>query len=83
VAIKYKLKSAIVLGDETIEVLELEEPTQEKLEMYDFDYSELTKAKGLKKLVCACVVNCGESHIAKMKPIDIAKAGTLCSDFFE
>lgn len=80
---EYKLKTPIVLGDETIEVLKLEEPTQARLELFDFDYSELTKARGMRKLLCACVSNCGEAHVMKMSPLDIAKASEVCSGFFD
>ena len=80
---EYKLQTPIVLGEETIEVLKLEDPSQEKLELYDYDYADQTKAKGLRKLVCACVTNCGEAHIRKMKPVDIVGAGGICANFFD
>lgn len=80
---EYKLKHAVKLGDDVIEVLKLGEPTQEKLELYDYDYADQTKAKGLRKLVCACVTNCGEAHVRKMKPVDIVGAGGICANFFE
>jgi hypothetical protein len=80
---EYKLKTPIVLGDETIESLELVEPTQARLEEYDFDYAELTKAKGRRKLLCACVKNASEAHIMKMKPMEITKAADICAGFFD
>jgi len=81
--VEYKLKKPIVLGEETIEVLKLVEPTQERLEAVEYDYAELTTAKGLRLLLCACATNVTEAHIAKMSPKEIAWAGRACQDFFE
>jgi hypothetical protein len=83
-AIKYKLKTPITLGDEMIETLELEEPSVGTLSRCDVDLSEeaLSTVKGMSKLVLACAVNVTEAHIAKMKLSDLTGAIGECTDFF-
>ena len=82
---EYKLKTPIILGEETVEVLKLEEPDQNRLEAYDvgFGPEDLTKTAGLKKVLCACAVNVNEAHVSKMKGGDFKKAAEKCViDFF-
>ena len=80
---EYTLNTPIVLGDETIEVLQLDMPTKASLEEYDFDYAEISKAKGRRKLLCACVTNASEAQIMTMTPGEIVSASGVCENFFE
>ena len=82
---EYTLNTPIVLGEETIEVLQLEEPTVGSLEKHNVDLSEtaLTTVRGMKGLVCACVSNATEAHINKMKLKDLTGVVGVCASFFE
>ena len=83
-AIEYKLKSPIVLGEETIEVLKLEEPTIGKLTRFNVDLSEsaLSTVKGMAKLILACSTNVTDKHVNLMKLSDLTGAIGECTDFF-
>jgi hypothetical protein len=82
---EYKLKSPIILGEETVEVLLLEEPTVAKLQRFNVSLSEevLTSVVGMTRLLLSCCSNCGEAHIKKMKLSDLTGAIAACTSFFE
>lgn len=83
--VEYKLKSPIVLGEDTVEVLKLEEPNGKKLDMYDvsFDEASLYSVGGLMKIINACSTNTTEAHVGEMKGRDIREAGEVClTNFF-
>jgi hypothetical protein len=84
VAIEYKLKTPIVLGEETIEVLQLEEPTIGKLTRFNVDLSEsaLSTVKGMAKLILSCSTNVTDAHVNLMKLSDLTGAIGECTDFF-
>jgi len=82
--VEYKLKKPIVLGEETIEVLKLDEPTLGRLAECNVDLGEegLKTASGMMNLIEACSTNTTSAHIAKIKFSDIAGAVEACADFF-
>lgn len=82
--VEYTLKSPIVLGKDTVEVLKLEEPTVAKLESANVNLSEdaLSKVKGMSALVYACSTNVTTAHIGKMKLSDLVGAVEACTGFF-
>jgi hypothetical protein len=84
-AVEFKLKTPIELGDETVEVLELQEPTVEKLQRCRVNLSEeaLSTVDGMSKLLVSCSKNVGEAHIKKMMLSDLVNAIGVCTDFFE
>lgn len=81
-ALEYKLMDAIESGDDTIETLILEKPSQAKLEDAGLDYVEMTKAKGLRCLLVASCTNAVEPQIMNMSIDDVLYAGTMCKEAF-
>ena len=81
---EYKLKTPIILGEETVEVLKLEEPNIEKLNRFKVNLSEdvLTTANGMTRLLLACSTNVTEAHVKKIMLSDLTGAIGACTDFF-
>lgn len=81
---EYKLKHPIVLGEETVEVLKLEEPTLGKMIEAEVELSEkaLSTAAGMAKLIQACATNVTSAHVAKIRFSDLAPAVEACAGFF-
>ncbi len=81
---EYKLKTPIVLGDDTIDVLKLEEADANKLETFNISFSpeELFSAKGMKAMVACCATNITEAHAGKIKGKDLTAANEVCMGFF-
>jgi hypothetical protein len=81
---EYKLKTPIILGEETVEVLKLEEPTIEKLKKFNVDLSQeaLELSEGMFRIICACVTNVSEAHVNKMKMRDMVRCMKECVGFF-
>lgn len=82
---EYTLQSPIVMGDETILVITLDEPTVGLLDKFDVDLSEdqLTKVSVMKRLVCACAVDLTVQQIDLMKLKDLTGVIGVCASFFE
>jgi len=81
---EYELISPITLGEETIKVIKLEEPTCATLKKFNVDLSEeaLMLCEGQFRIVCACSQNAHEGHINEMKMRDLVKCSRACLDFF-
>ena len=83
-ATEYKLKTPIVLGEETVDVLKLEEPDLGSLvdAGVALDEKSLQTADGMAKLIEACAKNVTPAHVRKIKFSDLAPAVEACSGFF-
>lgn len=82
--VEYKLKTPIILGAETVDVLKLEEPDLGRLidAGVSLDEKTLQSAEGMVKLIDACSTNTTTAHIRKIKFSDLAPAVEACSGFF-
>ncbi len=81
---EYKLKTPIVLGEETVDVLKLEEPSTNRLEMFDVSFAPdvVGSIKQMKALVCACATNVNEAHVGEMKGRDLTTVWEKCQTGF-
>ena len=81
---EYKLKTPIVLGEETIEVLKLEEPNTNKLETFGVSFAPdvIGSVKQMKAIVCSCSTNVNEGHVGVMKLRDLMGAWEKCQTSF-
>ena len=72
-ATEYKLKTPIVLGEETVDVLKLEEPDLGSLvdAGVALDEKSLQTAGGMAKLIEACAKNVTPAHVWKIKFSDL------------
>jgi len=83
--IEYKLKTPIVLGEETIKVLKLDEAKGSSLKLFEVSFGEeiLSSVEGLMRIINACSTNTTESHINEMRGRDIRLCGEVClTNFF-
>ncbi len=83
-AIEYKLKKPITIGEEIVSVMQFEEPELRKLTKCKVDLSEaaLKTAGGMMALLEACAVGDCENYVCRMKASDMAGAAEICSGFF-